>query len=1809
MNDLPLSPEHLTHPRQLIAHKLPEWLVNSTKDDRQQMRDALVNPPAWSQAGYLAHPQVARALVEEHGIHRQAEAQVRALLESLPELLPFATQLLTETIKEHFGLELDVTTTYLINAPDAVAHKLSFDNDPIVDSQRAIKLATQSLLHCALQNFEASHAQPGGLDVDDMQSVIVDSDTFVFLTPTGNPLAIDPAAFAARVRELDIGGRYKALVDALKTADSTLQILADAERSALRLHLHQAYLSQAIDTPLYHALLTLAEDGQADYLGSPLRCAFPKLFDAAPTGALLIGAVPSPELLLVYDPLIEPYKGLLVTYFPGAPTPLKAHGSVHEVQAYLREQLSWQYLHPLVPERDKQRVLDALRAPDAWVAVTLQPLHQPLFDELASQKLQRLEDDALFHAVPTASEDRITAEKRRAFFTSIAFNALNLGAFVIPGLGATLVQLGYEVYEGLESWAEGDRRQGLEYLMDVIDNVALTAALAAVGDTAQVPAIEVPARIDALTPIELANGETRLWHPDLRPFSHDIVLPADLQPDASGLYHHEGKTWLALDGNTYAVQQHAATGRYPLQHPLKAHGYAPELRHNGAGAWLHELDRPRQWSTATLFQRAGHLTAGIDEASAQRILQSSGIDSAALRKALNENQRLPALLEDTLQRFALDREVRQALDDAPPSQLRSAFEQRYSALPKAQAPGAQAIQQRYPQLPSAVADELARNANATEQELLTQGKIPLRLAEETRAYQQQVRLARAYEGLHLGYTRNWDSDRLLLRTLEQLPGWPQDLRLELEQCRNVPYQTTSAGPESAPQRIVLASVDSGYLILELTSADSPPALHETLSGALFEALTAAQRRALAIDDETALQRLLEHTPALPRETLREVLGMRPIRPGYRSPMRLADGRLGYPLSGAGATGGGITRRGLLAMIRQSGLPERTPRSASAILAELEGSGLGHAQIDARLRTLLEQRQTLQTYLSDWQAAQAPASEEASSRLQRLATTLMQHWYDHALPELGDSDAPLRLEGIDLTEFPRDLPEAFTSRVAHLQLVEPTFGNLLGWGQLERQITSFFQQFPEVRALEVTRPYVSNAAPSSMLFALPLIAHHLPELEALSFTHQNLPLSSTDIDSLAELRNLRRLDLSGNHLSQTYPPRFDRLMLDYLGLERMSLEYWPSALSARALERFDAISLRGNQIRLLPHHLLNDALHPSTHPTLSLEGNPILDAQLEQVLLREDGRAERFNVDISDPLRERLAASQQRRQQLRDALDDWSNASSSTAPLSEPVIAARRRIGSAVLEFWRQQERGILRAPLRSQHIALEHFPQRLPAFFNERVRNLVLTRASGSTAQLESLFARFPNVTRLEIEEHQQPENDLPSAALRLPALSELELPNLHLEVDQAMLETFGRMSNLVGLNLAGNRAGTIVQAPETLRRLTLLDLSNMGLTQWPDWVDALLPLPVLNLSDNLLTELPEHILSNLHNQFPVSSISLFGNPLSSDVVARARASSDSQHSFTFAMDLPEDLQTDSSDEEHGHLHAPVLPAAGDEPNLQDWLHGAEAENEALQDNWQQLEQAGDAGNLLALVGRLRQSGPYRNTSTRGLLCQRVRKVLLMAVVNSEDRMLFNALAEEALVQPGTGSQTCHDGVLLVFQNIELVIANRQMLTNATDSEDTFYRELRRLFRLQELDRIAREKARQRDEAEVRLAYRQGLNDELALGVPDDDMLYRVVADVNHSELNQAVALVRRSEQGETFLNYAASNADWTRYLRHTHAERFEAIEQQYQARVNALPDQHPDLPLEALAPQFEALEEEKRLQDMRLVHELTILANPDRND
>lgn len=1846
-----------------IRSKIPDWLASAPSDLHSTLRKAGATRLTWFEQARQSMPEVVKALRDDYVLHRSREAELTEVLKNFPSLEAFAEPLLVTALKERFGLEVDVRTTWLFHArririDDSFA---AVSRDPLVEYQKSLKAATQTLLHAALQNFEAWETEPGGMDLDARQKAAVYDRYPVdgLVLPT-TPLAIAPEAFAALSRELDLGGQYQQKISAFLNPVSVPGDASDAatfnrrgllkrvEESALRIQVHLALMQGHISQPLYAPLLEVAANvTQVTLDGEPMTCSFLRLWDIELTGIVTISK-PRDSADTVQS---------VVVYIPNDPVcPLKEYPSSAVFTAALRDRLLMEgysaFFQRFVPARHQAELfakLESCLRPVVWnndrnwyepqVDVNAK-LHLRehafkvgLLTAVTEQNAAILKDDALFHGVPTADDDQKTFEQRVHYFENIALQTLNAVGFVVPPVGAVMMavaaaQLGVEVFEGVDSWTRGEWEQGWRCLMDVAENVALMAALGAAHGSgtpaAETLTVETPSFIEEMKEVELPNGETRLWKPDIRPFAHDAVLPAGLKPDVYGVYHYQNKTWVSLEGRVYSVKRSSANEPLRIEHPTKAISYEPPLRSNGAGAWMHPADRPLEWEGLKLFRRLGHTADAFSDVTAQRILQISDTHETVLRRALAEGQRPPALLEDTMRRFQLDEDMSREQRGEGAGINQAAFASRYRALSSAQEAEGGLITRRYPDLPGPIVDEVVRAASASERAALANGQVPVRVAEEIRVYQQQVRLARAYEGLYLESVRNPDSDVLILHSLEMLPGWSAELRLELHDRRFAGPLIDAIGPGESTLRKVLVRHADGFEAYDERGLE----LHgrDDFYAAVLHALPDAQRSALGFPgtwDGPKLKLAVQNGPPISRPELRRLLKMQPAIPGRPSPMRLADGRLGYPLSGRGAMQGFIARDTLLDLIRSTGV-SNGDASAEHILAALEATGLDRQQIRQRLIEVLDERIALDVSLNAWgdSSVSAPEAPERQANRTRIHDAIWRHWAETALPEVTSNGATLRLQNVVLSDFPPALPDFFSQRVTRMDLIEIAINRPVStvsppisrWVDQRLALEAFFVRFPGVTALEISRSTMAN---DPLVFQLPyLVAQSFPALRSLRLVNQSLSISLLEVQSLSRLEHLETLDLSGNTISFIEPTTLTGLHLRTLRLDNVGLERWPAWLDGLATSSITELSLRNNRIMEVPWDISSLQASTNRSTTVSLQGNPLSRLTMTRIRLNEGlNNRFRFQLDVPPHLAAHIYQMRQERTQLREAIDSWAQASTSTRPLSAEAVEVRRVIGETLLEFSRLYGEGQTQTVLTLQGISLEHFPRQLPAFFYLRVRSLQLVRVSADAAELDDFLTRFPQLTSLELTGAVEPLPELPRALAHLTQLTTLSLRDQGRLIDQSILTFLARLPTLGALDLSGNRLGAITDASGLRGRLSWLAMDNVGLTQWPDWVEALMPLEGLTLDNNHLTELPEHILRNPRNDLGQTEIALRGNPLTHETMRRAHVSERYHGSYTFSMDFPDDILElsperhdsdsdtyESDSDSSGGLYSPEPSSPEEAPDVEQWLLGSVDENQSHQALWQRIEEGGDAPNLMALIGRLTQSAPYRNAQTRVEFAERVWRVLDAADRNLENRLLYNGIAEEALVQPETGFQTCSDGAWLVFNQIEIQMFIEQSLSNvpAELRGQSLYRLTRRLYRLHELDAVAREQAAGRDEAEVRLAYRLRWASELDLPLPPSNMLYQVHASIRPGELDAALARVQQGEYGEPFMAYAAQRDFWVDYLRGAYAERFQTLKDDYLTRVLAVPDRFPGQAIEELGPEYAALKAAYEAQEMALIRELT---------
>ncbi|WP_325073260.1 NEL-type E3 ubiquitin ligase domain-containing protein [Pseudomonas monteilii] len=319
----------------------------------------------------------------------------------------------------------------------------------------------------------------------------------------------------------------------------------------------------------------------------------------------------------------------------------------------------------------------------------------------------------------------------------------------------------------------------------------------------------------------------------------------------------------------------------------------------------------------------------------------------------------------------------------------------------------------------------------------------------------------------------------------------------------------------------------------------------------------------------------------------------------RSPLRMANGQLGYPLSG----------RGLPAARRLQALyPELSSPQISALQAELaQGGDLGIA-----ISRLEAEQRTLSRDLNRW--ANASASLEERFDRQQCAERLM----SAARREGGAQREALVLDRMQLQALP-----TFTARMPHIRQL--TLDGL----QLRRLDSGLLSNFPNLENLEIIgNPDIDaetlfealKSAPrlrelgltSNGLTALTATAQQaieaMPGLRILGLSRNRLQLDDASLSFLARLP-LDALGLGNNRitLDETLAARFQDMIhpmvlhmpgnplqlppdlrfmarLSHLDLERCELQQWPDSLTTLMSQpqyQLRYLNLSSNRIRTLP----------------------------------------------------------------------------------------------------------------------------------------------------------------------------------------------------------------------------------------------------------------------------------------------------------------------------------------------------------------------------------------------------------------------------------------------------------------------------------------------------------------------------------------------------------------------------------------------------------------------------------------------------
>ncbi|MDD2047504.1 dermonecrotic toxin domain-containing protein [Pseudomonas putida] len=471
----------------------------------------------------------------------------------------------------------------------------------------------------------------------------------------------------------------------------------------------------------------------------------------------------------------------------------------------------------------------------------------------------------------------------------------------------------------------------------------------------------------------------------------------------------------------------------------------------------------------------------------------------------------------------------------------------------------QRLMRDFPKLTDAAAREIVEAANAAERLQLqaSDGRVPLRLAEEARVYQRQIVLNQAIQGVHQATLANLDSDRLAVGLLTKLPGWTDTVYLEMREDRLSGRLLASAGKPGGELKTLVRQAGR-YTAYDAQGLELSK--HQEVIVSLLRALPDSERRALRLDIHAVqtLRTALYSLAVEDRARAARLLGQQPIKPWFRTPLRLADGRVGYPLGGMGSTTSSIDAR-LNALFPTLSWEELEAMKVQ-LLSENQTLADGLFRLEAEF-AMLEQT------LEQWAGS-------GRNMIVRFARNEVRSSLIDAWRRIGDRSS------LRLSLFARNsgsLP-LLTARFEHIRsLTVADMG-------LSEVPSGFLRCFPRLQSLSLQ---------GNPLGSIPPELTALTDLQDLDLDAIGLNSSDTMFDTLQPLTRLRSLSLQSNQLTNIPTAALETLSR-LPGLTRLNL-------------RFNQVGLSSNDLQVLARLPLQDLDLSSTRLALDEAGAQVFSS--------------------------------------------------------------------------------------------------------------------------------------------------------------------------------------------------------------------------------------------------------------------------------------------------------------------------------------------------------------------------------------------------------------------------------------------------------------------------------------------------------------------------------------------------------------------------------------------------------------------------
>ncbi len=1212
--------------------------------------------------------------------------------------------------------------------------------------------------------------------------------------------------------------------------------------------------------------------------------------------------------------------------------------------------------------------------------------------------------------------------------------------------------------------------------------------------------------------------------------------------------------------------------------------------------------------------------------------RANGSLLASLLEALS-NQRVDlSSVPGTQEMSATQRaiELRKAIAaDAQHNRL-MLFEALYAEQPASSNPLVGRVRSRYPHLPDAVVEQLLEHASEPQLEALGQpGPLPPRIDELAQWCQQELRLARAYEGLHLEISSSVDSERLALRSLETLPGWPPQARFELREGGPQGRVLDSIGAPQSPLRATLVFNEASGFAQEGAGS---------LYASVLAALTADERQALggSLEHAERLKQAVQQAP-LARDAFRAVLqGQRVLRPSLEPDSRLLGG---MPL-----------RQQLASLFRtRSGrvlklYPEFTEREAEGFLQSL-GDNVGNelTRLEAELATL---KRELTLWGKEPLTSGSVPDRLKVARRQAVAQKIYRCWQ-------RPGTTTLNLDGA------RDLPalSASFSHIQELVLTDSGFAT---------DADSFLKAFPQLKRLRIKTLGLSR---------IPETLGHIKGLVHLDLSYCLIELDARGIALLEGMHSLQTLNLEYNVLGRL--PNFSRLRaLQTLNVRGAAVDQWPAGL--HELPDLHLVDLRDNQLREVPSNILDpsaeqlEAQAKINRVTLlqgnrfSVDGYQQLKAYRERLArtrpdLLQGGQSGAF--EVSDPLADRVQALYpafseeqvelflQPREQaeakladlereyevLNNQLSSWGFSGGGELQRyvrvnrmaeSTPNRSDRYQAVERIRRCWRRETEPKLAhdgAPIGLEldlsGLTLPSLPD-LDADFSH-VGSLKL-KAMNLSASPEGFLRRFRGVRWLDLSFNQMTQ--VPPALAEMHGLTRLFLQSNRIRLSPQTARLLSERTTLRALGLFDNPLGI---SPDFSRisDMRSLFMSNTQIDAWPEGLTQQPLLDRVDVSGNRITTLPEAVVApaaeHLERMARINNVTFLGeNPLSEVAQQQLRdywvrlererpdlARNRLAHAFEYQ---PVEVEPPT----HVRVGASRIGIQA-RTELQRWVRDLPPEQvEARQVQWDALRQHERSDGFFRVLSDLESAG-----AGHADLQRRAWEVIDSI---TQDNPKSVALRERMF--DWAGRAACCDRAALTFSNLEVMTLVSRAEAQALDGQQgmALLRLSRGLFRLDEIEKVALADIQSRaaainatpgltaqqkvariarlEDVEIKLAYRYGLKDRLELPAQPSQVRFTAMADVTPQMLDRAYAHVVALNDSPAEFQALIAREYWTDYVTNTYRSQFEAQRAPYEARQASLHErfQSAELTEPAYTRQSQDLEAQLQIEEATLVETLS---------